>query len=151
MTSTLYGLYRMKKFLLITAGWLSLITGLIGVVLPLLPTTPFVLLSAYCFSRSSSRLHRWLTSHPWFGPPILQWQQNHTVNRKIKTRALYLILITFTITLIVTPLPLLGKAALVLLALILMGFVARLPEPPETGTTAKRTLQGRITPSKEEV
>jgi hypothetical protein len=140
----------MKKFLLMTAGWLSLIAGLIGVVLPLLPTTPFVLLSAYCFSRSSSRLHRWLTNHPWFGPPILQWQQTRTVNRKTKARALFLILITFTISLIVTPVPLLGKAALVLLALILMGFVARLPEPPETGTVAKMKLQGNITPGKEE-
>ena len=140
----------MKKFLLMTAGWLSLITGLIGIVLPLLPTTPFVLLSAYCFSRSSDRLHRWLTSHPWFGPAILQWQRTRTVNRKVKTRALFLILLTFTITLIVTPVPLFGKAALVLLALILMGFVARLPEPPETETTPKLKLQGGITPGKEE-
>jgi uncharacterized membrane protein YbaN (DUF454 family) len=140
----------MKKFLLMTAGWLSLITGLIGIVLPVLPTTPFVLLSAYCFSRSSSRMHRWLTSHPWFGPPILQWQQTRTINRKIKTRALFLILITFTITLIVTPLPLLGKATLVLLALILMGFVARLPESAQTDATTNLKLQSGITPSKEE-
>ena len=137
--------------MLITAGWLSLITGLIGIVLPLLPTTPFILLSAYCFSRSSSRLHQWLTSHPWFGPAILQWQQTRTVNRKVKSRALYLILITFTITLAVTPLPLLGKSALVLLALILMGFVARLPEPTESEETpTKLNLQGGITPGKEE-
>jgi len=140
----------MKKILLMTAGWLSLITGLIGIVLPLLPTTPFVLLSAYCFSRSSSRLHRWLTRHPWFGPPILQWQRTRTVNRKVKSRALFLILITFTITLIVTPLPLLAKAALVLLALVLMGFVARLPEPRETGSPEKLALDRDITPDKEE-
>jgi uncharacterized membrane protein YbaN (DUF454 family) len=139
----------MKKFLLIAAGWLSLVTGLIGIVLPLLPTTPFVLLSAYCFSRSSTRLHRWLTSHPWFGPPILQWQQTRTVNRKVKARALFLILITFTITLIVTPVPLLGKAALVLLALILMGFVARLPEPTERATGERLKLETAISPGKE--
>jgi uncharacterized membrane protein YbaN (DUF454 family) len=140
----------MKKLMLMIAGWLSLVLGLIGVILPLLPTTPFVLLSAYCFSRSSTRLHRWLTSHPWFGPPILQWQQTRTVNRHIKARALYLILITFTISLIVTPLPLIGKAALVLLALVLMGFVARLPEPTQTHSTTQLKVERAITPGKEE-
>jgi hypothetical protein len=140
----------MKKILLMIAGWLSLITGLIGILLPLLPTTPFVLLSAYCFSRSSTRLHHWLTSHPRFGPVILQWQQTRTINRNIKAKALLLILISFTITLTVTSLPMLGKATLVLLALILMGLVARLPEPSATDTLAKIKLQRGLSPDQEE-
>jgi uncharacterized membrane protein YbaN (DUF454 family) len=140
----------MKKLLLMIAGWLSLLTGLIGIVLPLLPTTPFVLLSAYCFSRSSTRLHRWLTSHPRFGPVILQWQQTRTVNRNIKAKALFLILLSFAITLIVTSLPMLGKAGLVLLALVLMGLVARLPEPSATNARDKISLERGICPGKEE-
>jgi uncharacterized membrane protein YbaN (DUF454 family) len=117
-----------KTALLWLSGWLSLITGLIGIVLPLLPTTPFVLLSAYCFARTSPRLHHWMLNHRWFGPPIRQWQQTGTVNRESKIKALFLIAVTFLLTLTLTPIPAAAKAALVLLALILMGIVARLPE-----------------------
>lgn len=122
----------MKKTLLMLAGWLSLITGLIGVILPLLPTTPFVLLAALCFSRSSNRLHHWLLNHAWFGPIIRQWQETRTVSRQIKIKALFLLLISFTVSLILVPLPLAGKAVLLLLALVLMWHVARLPEQPRS-------------------
>ena len=140
----------MRKILLLIAGWLSLITGLIGIVLPLLPTTPFVLLAAVCFSRSSTRLHRWLRNHPWFGPPVRQWQQTRSVSRNIKTRALFLILISFSVTLILTPLPLLGKAALLSLALALMWFVYRLPEQPQLDRPMKLNRDPRLSPRKEE-
>ena len=138
------------KTLLLIGGWLSLITGLIGILLPLLPTTPFLLLAAFCFSRSSTRLHHWLSHHPWFGPPIQQWQQTHTVSRKTKKKALFLILISFTASLLLTPLPLLGKAALLLLALLLMWFVARLPERPQPDVTINVNPDPSISPSQEE-
>ena len=140
----------MKKILLIIAGWLSLIAGLIGILLPLLPTTPFVLLSAYCFSRSSSRLHNWLLSHPWFGPPIRQWQENHTVSRNHKTKALFLIIASFTLTLLLTPLPLIAKAGLVLLALVLMLIVARLPEGDQAHRPGDLSRQKDDTSTQEE-
>jgi hypothetical protein len=130
----------MKKTLLIIAGWLSLFAGLIGILLPLLPTTPFILLSAYCFSRSSSRLHNWLLNHRWFGPPIRQWQENRTVSRNHKTKALFLIIASFTLTLLLTSLPLIAKASLVLLALVLMLIVARLPEGEQTETEPKSSM-----------
>jgi uncharacterized protein len=118
----------MKRTLYVIAGGLSLLTGVIGIFLPLLPTTPFVLLAAFCFSRGSARLHHWLCNHPWFGPPIRQWQENHTVSRNHKIKALFLILVSFTLTLTLAPIPLVGKGALLLLALVLMWIVARLPE-----------------------
>jgi len=65
------------------AGVLSLVTGIVGIFLPLLPTTPFVLLAAYCFSRGSSRCERWLLAHPRFGPMVRDWR----VYRAIPLRA----------------------------------------------------------------
>ena len=140
----------MKKAFFIIAGWLSLITGLIGIVLPLLPTTPFMLLSAFCFSQSSARLHRWLCNHPWFGPPIQQWLDNHTVSRNTKTKALFLIVASFSLTLILAPLPLIGKASLLLLALILMWSVARLPESSQSDTAGSIQHDPSASPTKEE-
>ena len=140
----------MKKPLLIITGWIALITGLIGIVLPLLPTTPFLLLAAWCFSQSSKRLHDWLNDHPWFGPPIQQWQQTHTVSRPIKTKALYLILISFTATLILAPMPVTGKALLLLLALLLMWMIVRLPEQPQPHSTRKTRQKTPHSPREEE-
>ncbi|MDJ0806074.1 MAG: DUF454 family protein [Gammaproteobacteria bacterium] len=131
----------MKNTLYIITGWMSLLTGLIGVLLPLLPTTPFLLLAAFCFSRGSTRLHHWLCSHPWFGPPIQEWQEHQTVSRSTKTKALFLILCSFTLTLVLAPLPLIGKASLLLLALVLMWFVVRLPESTQSDTTRSPTKE----------
>ncbi len=73
------------------AWWLlayaSLGLGLVGVVLPGLPTVPFVLLSAYAAARGSERLHRWLLAHRVFGPMIVDWQAHGAVSRRAKRMA----------------------------------------------------------------
>ena len=69
------------------AGILALGLGLIGVVLPFLPTVPFVLLAAFCFARSSERLHDWILRHPTFGPTIVAWRERGAISRRGKRLA----------------------------------------------------------------
>ncbi|WP_128255056.1 YbaN family protein [Falsirhodobacter deserti] len=68
-------------------GGLALILATVGAVLPLLPTTPFLLLAAFCLSRSSDRWHRWLLNHGWLGPPIHDWRTRRAVSRRVKWKA----------------------------------------------------------------
>lgn len=66
-------------------GFVFLGLGVLGIVLPLLPTTPFVLLSAACFARSSERWHRWLLANETFGPMIRNWEDKRCISCKVKT------------------------------------------------------------------
>lgn len=86
------------RILWAAAGGLALGLGLLGAVLPLLPTTPFLLLAAFCFARSSPRLHHWLITHPRLGPVIVNWQQHGAIPRRAKRMAVLAILVTFGIS-----------------------------------------------------
>lgn len=90
-------LARSARLLWCLAGLVSLVLGIIGIFLPLLPTTPFVLLSALCFSRSSQKLHDWLLTHPRLGPPILEWQDHGAISKKAKWLAAVAMLLAFVI------------------------------------------------------
>ncbi len=65
-------------------GFLSLLVGFVGVFLPLLPTTPLVILAAFAFSKCSPRFERWLLEHRLFGPIIADWRQNRSIAPKYK-------------------------------------------------------------------
>ena len=65
-------------------GAVSLAVGIVGIVLPLLPTTPFVLLAAACWAKASPRFHRWLHRHRYFGPMIQNWEEKRAVPRRAK-------------------------------------------------------------------
>jgi uncharacterized membrane protein YbaN (DUF454 family) len=75
------------RLLWLIAGLLALALGMIGLVVPLLPTTPFVLLAAYCFSQGSERFERWLLGHPRLGPLVLDWREHHAVPLRAKQMA----------------------------------------------------------------
>jgi uncharacterized membrane protein YbaN (DUF454 family) len=107
-------------------GWLAFATGIVGIVLPLLPTTPFMLLAAALFARSSPRFHRWLLAHPWFGPPIHDWQLYRGIRRHARRRAIVFILLSFSVSLMVVPLPWV-RLLLVVIMVILLTWLMRLP------------------------
>jgi uncharacterized membrane protein YbaN (DUF454 family) len=68
-----------KRWVFVALGYASLVLGLVGVFLPLLPTTPFVLLAAFFFSKGSERLHRWLINHPKFGGYLRDWEAEQVI------------------------------------------------------------------------
>lgn len=76
------------KILIAALGWLCVILGVIGIFLPLLPTTPFLLLAAWLFTHSSERFHNWLRDHPKLGPIIAVWKSGEGLDRGIRTRIL---------------------------------------------------------------
>lgn len=75
-------------------GVLALALGVIGVFLPGLPTTPFVLLAAACFVRASPRAHAWLLAHRIFGPPLREWEIHRSVPRRAKAVALLMMAVS---------------------------------------------------------
>lgn len=79
---------RLLRPLLILAGLTSLALGFAGLFLPLLPTTPFVLLAAACFVRSSDRLHAWLMAHRLFGGPLRDWHAGRGIPMRAKVVAI---------------------------------------------------------------
>jgi len=83
----------MKKFLVVL-GFLSLAIGIFGIVIPLLPTTPFLLLSAACFLKGSDRMYRWLMNHKLFGEYIRNFREKKAIPLRTKIIAVSLLWIT---------------------------------------------------------
>ncbi len=101
--------------------------GALGAVLPVLPTTPFLLLATYFFARSSPRLHRWLLRSPWFGPLLRDWQQHRAIRRTTKWTALAMIVLVVGATAVFVTTKLWLRGVLLGLALIGITVVLRLP------------------------
>jgi uncharacterized protein len=89
-------LQTFRKWLLITIGMVAVGLGIIGIFLPLLPTTPFLLLAAACFIRSSDRLYPWLIRNRWFGSYIRNYQEHRAIPLRAKVIALILLWTTMT-------------------------------------------------------
>jgi len=84
-------LNRLRKGLFVAAGTVFLMLGCIGVVLPILPTTPFLLLSAACYYKGSERMHRWLLNNRWFGSYIRNYKEGRGLPLKTKVFTLALL------------------------------------------------------------
>jgi len=123
----------MQRFLLLSLGWLAIVLGTLGIVLPLLPTTPFVLLAAWCFARSSPRFHHWLLWRSPFGRYLRHWQRHRAMPPGAKGRAIVLIILTFGFSLWLVKLFWLRLLLLVLLAILLL-FMWRIPVVAEETT-----------------
>ncbi|MCY1290443.1 hypothetical protein D9M68_409520 [compost metagenome] len=80
--------HRSLRYALLAVGWLSVLLGVIGIFLPVLPTTPFLLLAAACFARSSERFYHWLTEHPKLGPWIRDYLDGNGIPLRGKVYAI---------------------------------------------------------------
>ncbi|MGE8287116.1 MAG: YbaN family protein [Stenotrophomonas sp.] len=72
------------RWLWFCLGWLMVTLGVVGVLLPVMPTTIFLIMAVCCFSRSSPRFESWLLSHPRYGRPLRQWKEHGAISAKGK-------------------------------------------------------------------
>lgn len=95
----------MQRIAFLIAGWIAVAMGLVGAVLPLLPTVPFMILAAYCFARSSPRLEAWLVEHRLFGVHIRNWRQHGAISPRAKRVALLAFAVSATVGLMFLAFP----------------------------------------------
>ena len=122
------------------AGCTFVAIGVIGIPLPLLPTTPFMLLALFCFARGSRRLHDWLLYHPRLGPPLRDWREHGAISRFAKLMATGAMAATLAVSLFLG----LPAYALALQALAMAGaaaFILSRPSPPHPTNGGDRPRQ----------
>lgn len=104
------------RILWIMFGGLAVTLGAAGVIVPLLPTTPLLLLAGWCFARSSPTLHHWLVSHPRLGPPIQDWRSHGAIRPRAKCIAMIAILASFLTSVVLG----VGGAVLIIQGVVLV-------------------------------
>lgn len=122
-------LTRAARLTWLFVGCLSLSLGALGVALPLLPTTPFILVAAFAFSRSSNRLHNWLVNHDVFGSLIDNWQRYGAISKRAKAVSVASMVVLLAISLAMA-----GPTVAVILQTVVLGaaalFILTRPAPP---------------------
>ncbi|MCZ4336957.1 YbaN family protein [Shewanella colwelliana] len=94
----------LKRGMYLVVGLCSLLLGLIGIAVPLLPTVPFILLAAFCFARSNQRLHNWLMTHPWFADALQDWDRERAIRKGLKKKAYIATSVSFLVSIAIVPL-----------------------------------------------
>ena len=122
-------LTRAARLTWLVIGILSLGLGALGILLPLLPTTPLVLLAAFSFARSSNRLHEWLVTHDVFGSLIDNWHRHGAISRRAKMLSVVSMAAVLAISLALAAPP-----AVIVVQLVVLGaatlFILSRPLPP---------------------
>ena len=115
------------RALFLAAGMAALGLGIAGIFLPVLPTTPLVLLAAACFARSYRPFHEWLLAHRLFGPMIHEWQAHRSLPYRTKLTAIATMAVTLGVSVVFFIEPVWLKAALAALGLVLAVWLYRIP------------------------
>ncbi len=119
---------HLKRSIFLIFGSLFFLVGIIGVLVPILPTTPFMILSAACFAESSPRFHKMLLNNRWFGEDLRRWENNKTMKRGTKKRATWIIIISFTLSISILWGNIIWQLVLFCIALVLLFFLWRIAE-----------------------
>jgi uncharacterized protein len=115
--------YYSKKYLFLLLGWLSLGLGFIGIFLPILPTTPFVILAAYFFNKGSVKIHQWLLSNRYFGDMIRDWEHARVIRLSAKIYSTSMIIPLFSYTLIFVKIYIWVKFLILLIGIFVLFFI----------------------------
>ena len=118
---------RAVRLVLVVVGTLCVALGVLGIFLPVLPTTPFLLLAAACYARASERFYRWLLANPTLGPTIREWRRHRSVPYRTKVVALALMSVTIAISVVLlAPYPL-AQVALAAVGVGVGAWLYRIP------------------------
>ena len=120
---------KVKRAIYLIIGTAALVLGAIGVFLPVLPTTPFVILAAACYLRSSKRMHAWILQSELFGETIENYQAGRGLKRDTKIRALVLMWATISISAFLFVDQLIFRGTMFLVATGVTIYILRLPTP----------------------
>ena len=142
---------RIKRLALICAGWFFVATGIVGIFLPLLPTTPFLLLAAACFSRSSESLHSWLLQHPTFGKSVGNWERYRVIPKRAKILSSTMMTVMIGYPVFVYPHPLWFKAFLVLTCLAVSRFIWSCPHSPPKASLLSPLSESEVSKSQSDI
>jgi uncharacterized membrane protein YbaN (DUF454 family) len=118
---------RWARAFFLAAGTLALVLGLIGIFLPLLPTTPFVLLAAACYARGSRRFYDWLLAQRTFGPIVHEWERHRSIPYRTKVTAVVLMSLTLGTSIVFFVKPTWLKIALAVMGVALAVWMYRMP------------------------
>ena len=130
----------LKSFLYVTGGWICIGLAVLGAILPLLPTTPFLLLASWCFFRGSPRIHAWLHRSKWFGPTLDDWSHYRGIRRSMKYRSVVLVTAVVAASLVLNSLTWWLQYAVLGLVSIGLYTVWTLPTLPDDAPRAPRTI-----------
>jgi uncharacterized membrane protein YbaN (DUF454 family) len=130
----------LKSFLYVAGGLTCVGLAVVGAILPLVPTTPFLLLASWCFFRGSPRMHAWLHRSKWFGPTLDDWDHYRGIRRGMKIRTVMLVSAIVAGSLVLNSLP--GWMKYLLLVLVAVGLyvIWTLPTLPDDAPRAPRTI-----------
>ena len=126
MAIVLKGL-MMGKWLLLFVGHISLLLGVVGIVLPLLPTTPFLLLTAFCYYKASPRAYEWLLSNKYLGSYIENFQSGRGIPLRVKIYILLLLWLSISYSAFVLISWVAIKVLLICIAVAVSVYIYRLP------------------------
>ena len=118
---------------LFALGWLCVGLGLIGIIIPGLPTTIFLIVALWAFSRSSERLHRWLYQHPRLGPPLQVWHTHRVIPLRAKVLAVAVMGVSLILLSLVSQTPLTTLLAAAVIVPVACYIVTRPSEVPGAG------------------
>ena len=131
-----------KRYALLICGWTNVVLGMIGAIVPGMPTTVFLLIALWAFTRSSPRCHSWLYNHPKWGPPLAAWTNHGVIPLRAKCMAVSTMTLSFLIILFyAAPSWTAPLAVGAILSLVATFILTRPSHPPVQASPATQTFR----------